>query len=221
MNRILIIEDEKAIADMVKMCLTKNGYICETVNDGIAAAGKIEETRYDLALLDIMLPGIDGYDLIEYIKQYKIPVIFVTAKASVSDRVKGLRLGAEDYIVKPFDLEELLARVETVLRRYNKTQSIINAGKIRIDTLSRSVCLCGESVQLTAKEYDLLLLLVRNKNIALYREFIFEQVWQEPYFGNTRTIDLHIQRLRKKLDLGDAVEAVYKVGYKFVPEKLK
>lgn len=221
MNRILIIEDEKAIADMVKMCLTKNGYICETVNDGIAAAGKIEEMRYDLALLDIMLPGIDGYDLIEYIKQYKIPVIFVTAKASVSDRVKGLRLGAEDYIVKPFDLEELLARVETVLRRYNKTQRIINAGKIRIDTLSRSVCLCGESVQLTAKEYDLLLLLVRNKNIALYREFIFEQVWQEPYFGNTRTIDLHIQRLRKKLDLGDAVEAVYKVGYKFVPEKLK
>lgn len=221
MNRILIIEDEKAIADMVKMCLTKNGYICETVNDGIAAAGKIEETRYDLALLDIMLPGIDGYDLIEYIKQYKIPVIFVTAKASVSDRVKGLRLGAEDYIVKPFDLEELLARVETVLRRYNKTQRIINAGKIRIDTLSRSVYLCGEDVQLTAKEYDLLLLLVRNKNIALYREFIFEQVWQEPYFGNTRTIDLHIQRLRKKLDLGDAVEAVYKVGYKFVPEKLK
>lgn len=221
MNRILIIEDEKAIADMVKMCLTKNGYICETVNDGIAAAGKIEETRYDLALLDIMLPGIDGYDLIDYIKQYKIPVIFVTAKASVSDRVKGLRLGAEDYIVKPFDLEELLARVETVLRRYNKTQRIINAGKIRIDTLSRSVFLCGNSVQLTAKEYDLLLLLVRNKNIALYREFIFEQVWQEPYFGNTRTIDLHIQRLRKKLDLGDAVEAVYKVGYKFVPEKLK
>lgn len=221
MNRILIIEDEKAIADMVKMCLTKNGYICETVNDGIAAAGKIEETRYDLALLDIMLPGIDGYDLIEYIKQYKIPVIFVTAKASVSDRVKGLRLGAEDYIVKPFDLEELLARVETVLRRYNKTQRIMNVGKIRIDTLSRSVCLCGNSVQLTAKEYDLLLLLARNKNIALYREFIFEQVWQEPYFGNTRTIDLHIQRLRKKLDLGDAVEAVYKVGYKFVPEKLK
>ena len=221
MNRILIIEDEKAIADMVKMCLTKNGYICETVNDGIAAAGKIEETRYDLALLDIMLPGIDGYDLIEYIKQYKIPVIFVTAKASVSDRVKGLRLGAEDYIVKPFDLDELLARVETVLRRYDKTRRIINVGKIRIDTLPRSVFLCGESVQLTAKEYDLLLLLVRNKNIALYREYIFEQVWQEPYFGNTRTIDLHIQRLRKKLDLGDAVEAVYKVGYKFVPEKLK
>lgn len=221
MNRILIIEDEKVIADMVKMCLTKNGYICETVNDGISAAGKIEETRYDLALLDVMLPEIDGYDLIEYIKQYKIPVIFVTAKSSVSDRVKGLRLGAEDYIIKPFDLDELLARVQAVLRRCNKGERIIEVGKIRIDTLSRSVYLAGENVQLTAKEYDLLLLLVRNQNIALYREYIFEEVWQEPYFGNTRTIDLHIQRLKKKLNLGEAVEAVYKVGYKFIAEKLK
>lgn len=221
MNRILIIEDEKSIADMIKLCLTKNGYICETVNDGMTAAEIIEQKRYDLVLLDIMLPEIDGYDLIEYIKQYKIPVIFVTAKSSVADRVKGLRLGAEDYIVKPFDLEELLARVQTVLRRYNKTERIIDLGKIRIDTLSRSVYLDGGNVQLTAKEYDLLLLLVRNQNIALYREYIFEEIWQEPYFGNTRTIDLHIQRLKKKLRLGEAVEAVYKVGYKFSAEKLK
>lgn len=221
MNRILIIEDEKSIADMIKLCLTKNGYICETVNDGMTAAEIIEQKRYDLALLDVMLPKIDGYDLIEYIKQYKIPVIFVTAKSSVADRVKGLRLGAEDYIVKPFDLEELLARVETVLRRYDKTQRIINVGKIRIDTLSRSVYLDGGSIKLSIKEYDLLLLLVRNQNIALFREYIFEEVWQEPYFGNTRTIDLHIQRLKKKLNLGDAVEAVYKVGYKFIAEKLK
>lgn len=111
--------------------------------------------------------------------------------------------------MKPFDLEELLARVETVLRRYDKTQRIINVGKIRIDTLSRSVYLDGGSVKLSTKEYDLLLLLVRNQNIALYREYIFEEVWQEPYYGNTRTIDLHIQRLKKKLNLGDAVEAVY------------
>lgn len=221
MNRILIIEDEKSIADMIKLCLTKNGYICETVNDGMTAAEIIEQKRCDLVLLDIMLPEIDGYDLIEYIKQYKIPVIFVTAKSSVADRVKGLRLGAEDYIVKPFDLEELLARVQTVLRRYNKTERIIDLGKIRIDTLSRSVYLDGGNVQLTAKEYDLLLLLVRNQNIALYREYIFEEIWQEPYFGNTRTIDLHIQRLKKKLRLGEAVEAVYKVGYKFSAEKLK
>jgi len=191
------------------------------VNDGMAATQKIEEKRYDLILLDIMLPDIDGYDLIEYIKQFDIPVIFVTAKTSVPDRVKGLKLGAEDYISKPFDLEELLARVATVLRRFHKTDNILEVGKIKIDTLERTVLLDGELVVLPAKEYDLLLYLVRNKNIALYRETIFEQVWQEPYLGNTRTIDLHIQRLKKKLDLGDAIETIYKVGYKFRAEKLK
>ncbi len=218
MNQILIIEDEKSIADMVKMCLTKNGYICETANDGMTATDKIDEKRYDLILLDIMLPDIDGYDLIDYIKQFEIPVIFVTAKTSVPDRVKGLKLGAEDYVTKPFDLEELLARVETVLRRYNKTERILEVGKIKIDTLSRTVLLDGVLIPLPAKEYDLLLFLVRNKNIALYREVIFEQVWQEPYLGNTRTIDLHIQRLKKKLDLDDAIETIYKVGYKFKAE---
>lgn len=218
MNQILIIEDEKSIADMVKMCLTKNGYICETVNDGMTATQKIEEKRYDLILLDIMLPDIDGYDLIDYIKQFDIPVIFVTAKTSVPDRVKGLKFGAEDYISKPFDLEELLARVGTVLRRHHKAERILEVGKIKIDTLSRTVLLDGVLIPLPAKEYDLLLFLVRNKNIALYRESIFEQVWQEPYLGNTRTIDLHIQRLKKKLNLGDAIETIYKVGYKFKAE---
>ena len=216
MNKILIVEDEQSIAEMVK-----NGYMCEIVTDGMAATQKIEEKRYDLILLDIMLPDIDGYDLIEYIKQFDIPVIFVTAKTSVPDRVKGLKLGAEDYISKPFDLEELLARVATVLRRFHKTDNILEVGKIKIDTLERTVLLDGELVVLPAKEYDLLLYLVRNKNIALYRETIFEQVWQEPYLGNTRTIDLHIQRLKKKLDLGDAIETIYKVGYKFRAEKLK
>ena len=210
-NKILIVEDEQSIAEMVKLCLCKNGYMCEIVNDGMAATQKIEEKRYDLILLDIMLPDIDGYDLIEYIKQFDIPVIFVTAKTSVPDRVKGLKLGAEDYISKPFDLEELLARVANVLRRFHKTDNILEVGKIKIDTLERTVLLDGELVVLPAKEYDLLLYLVRNKNIALYRETIFEQVWQEPYLGNTRTIDLHIQRLKKKLDLGDAIETIYKV----------
>lgn len=165
--------------------------------------------------------GRSSVAIIEYIKQFDIPVIFVTAKTSVPDRVKGLKLGAEDYISKPFDLEELLARVATVLRRFHKTDNILEVGKIKIDTLERTVLLDGELVVLPAKEYDLLLYLVRNKNIALYRETIFEQVWQEPYLGNTRTIDLHIQRLKKKLNLGDAIETIYKVGYKFRAEKLK
>lgn len=221
MNKILVVDDEQSIADMVKLCLSKNGYICEAVYDGMTATEKIESNRYDLILLDIMLPDIDGYDLIEYIKQYDIPVIFVTAKTTVPDRVKGLKLGAEDYISKPFDLEELLARITTVLRRFHKSENIIEVGKIKIDTLERTVRLNGNIVNLTVKEYALLLLLIRNNNIALYRETIFEQVWQEPYYGNTRTIDLHIQRLKKKLDLGDAIETIYKVGYKFRAEKLK
>ena len=221
MNRILIVDDENSIAEMVKLCLTKNGYFCHTANDGAVAADYIERNRYDLVLLDIMLPEIDGYDLIEYIKQYETPVIFVTAKASVENRVKGLRLGAEDYIVKPFDLEELVARVETVLRRYNKTEAVLSVGDIKIDTASRTVTKGDMPVLLSAKEFDLLLYLVRNKNIALYRERIYEQVWGDDYYGNTRTIDLHIARLKKKLSLWDAIESVYKLGYKFVPEKLK
>lgn len=221
MNKILVVDDEQSIADMIKLCLSKNGYICEAAYNGMEATKLIEEKRYDLILLDIMLPDIDGYDLIEYIKQFEIPVIFITAKTTVSDKVKGLKLGAEDYISKPFDLEELLARIATVLRRFNKTEQIISIGNIRIDTLSRSVSLENKTISLPAKEYDLLLFLIRNKNIALYRETIFEQVWQEPYFGNTRTIDLHIQRLKKKLNLGEAIEAIYKVGYKLNTEKLK
>ncbi len=221
MNRILVVDDERSITDMVRMFLSKNGYSCDTASDGGEAAELIEQKRYDLVLLDIMLPVIDGYDLIEYIKQYNTPVIFITAKASVENRVRGLRLGAEDYIVKPFDLEELLARIETVLRRYNKVSSVLTAGKISVDINTRIVTLHEEEVFLSAKEFDLLLYLIRNKNIALWRERIYEEVWKEPYYGGTRTVDLHIGRLRKKLDMGDAIENIYKVGYKFLPEKLK
>lgn len=220
MNRILIVDDEVSIADMIKLCLTKNGYECETVNDGLGASKMIENNHYDLALLDVMMPEIDGFELIEYMKQYDIPVIFVTAKVAVEDRVKGLRIGAEDYLIKPFDLQELVARVEAVLRRYNKTQTQFVFGRLAVDLPSRIVTLDGHAVALSAKEYELLLYLIRNKNIALYREKIYEHVWQEPYYSDTRTIDLHIQRLKKKLNLGDAIETIYKVGYKFVPEKM-
>ena len=221
MNRILVVEDEKSIAEMIKLCLTKNGYHCETANNGIVASELIEKYRYDLILLDIMLPDMDGFELIEYIKQFNIPVIFVTAKNAVTDRVKGLRLGAEDYIIKPFDLHELIARIETVLRRFDKTKTVLEIGKIRIDTSSRTVHSNGSEVSLSAKEFDLLLYLIRNKNIALRRETIYENVWNEPYYGDTRTVDLHIQRLKKKLQLGDAVETIYKIGYKFSGDKLK
>ncbi len=220
MNRILIVEDDESIAQMTRLCLVKNGYSCEIAYSGDEGAKLLENNRYDLVLLDIMLPNISGTELIEYIKQFDTPVIFVTAMATVNDRIKGLRLGADDYIVKPFDLQELLARIEAVLRRYNKQQRYIDLGRIRIDTMSRTVTSEGEEVLLSMKEYDLFLYLVRNRGIALYREKIYEYVWQEPYYGGTRTIDLHIQRLKKKLRLGDAVEAVYKIGYRFCPERL-
>lgn len=220
MNRILLVEDEKAIAGMTKLCLTKNGYLCDWAMDGQTAAGMMEQKHYDLMLLDIMLPDMEGYELMAYSKQFSIPVIFVTAKTSVPDKVKGLRMGAEDYMAKPFDLQELLARVETVLRRYHKVETVLNVGPVEVNTAARQVKWRGTDVPLTAREYDLLLYLIRNQGIALYREMIYEQVWQEPYYGNTRTIDLHIQRLKKKLQLGDAIETIYKVGYKFSPEKL-
>lgn len=221
MNRILIVDDEPSIAEMIKLCLSKNGYLCEIAGDGLEASQKIETNHYDLILLDIMLPEIDGYELIEYIKQYDMPVIFVTAKNTVENKVKGLRLGAEDYIVKPFDLQELLARIETVLRRFHKNNDYLTVGNIEIDILSHTVKFKGHLVALSIKEYDLLLYLVRNQNIALHREKIYENVWQEPYYSNTRTIDLHIQRLKKKLQLKDVIISVPKIGYKFLSEKLK
>lgn len=221
MNKILVVEDDISIAEMTKLCLTKNNYLCETAYDGEEAAKLIESKSYDLVLLDVMLPKIGGDELIDYIRQFGIPVIFVTAKDSVADRVRGLKSGAEDYIVKPFDLQELLARIETVLRRFNKQERFVTVGNITVDTQSRTVTQNGAQVRLSMKEYDLFLYLERNKNIALYRERIYENVWQEEFLGNTRTIDLHVQRLKKKLSLGDSVEAVYKIGYRFIPEKLK
>lgn len=167
-----------------------------------------------MVLLDIMLPKIDGYELIEYINAYDIPVIFLTAKANVADKVKGLKAGAEDYMVKPFEIAELLARVETVLRRYNKTVQEINLFDIQIDIPSRVVTKGGEPVNLTAKEYDLLVLFAKNKNIALYRDQIYSKVWGDKYLGNSRTVDLHVQRMRKKLGLEDKIVAVYKIGYR-------
>ena len=216
MNKILIAEDEPSIREMVRLCLKKNGYSCRVAENGMQAAELAEREHFDLALLDIMLPDYDGFELIEYMRQYGIPVIFVTARTAVADRVKGLRAGAEDYISKPFDLTELCARVETVLRRFHKTEQVLEAGDIRVDTLSHTVTCGGVAVALPAKEYDLLIYFIRNAGIALYRENIYENVWQEPYLGNTRTVDLHVQRLKKRLGLSEAIETVYKIGYRFV-----
>ncbi len=214
MVRILIVEDEKPIADLLDMSLTAAGYACECLDNGAAAADAVEHRRWDLILLDVMLPGIDGFELMEYLAPLNVPVIFITARSGVKDRIKGLRLGAEDYIVKPFEIAELLARVETVLRRYHKTDANIVLGDVVVDVHSRTVYKGGELVSLTAKEYSLLVLFLQNKNIALFRETIYERVWENEYMGDSRTVDLHVQRLRRKLGWQERICAVYKVGYR-------
>ena len=213
--RILIVEDEEAISNLIRMSLQKAGYSCEQAMDGESAADRIAEHTYDLVLLDIMLPGMNGYELLDYIKTTNMPVIFITAMGTLDDKVKGLKAGADDYITKPFEMVELLARVESVLRRYHKSEERIEVDDVIIDIPSRTVTRQGEAVKLTLKEFELLLFLVRNRNIALYRETIYENIWQSEYMGDGRTVDLHIQRLRKKLHWEDRIHTVYKVGYRF------
>lgn len=214
MIRILIVEDERPIADLIQLSLEGAGYHCDCVYDGIAAADLITNQQFDLILLDVMLPGASGFELMDYIRPTGMPVIFLTAKADVNDRVRGLHLGADDYLVKPFEIIELQARVEAVLRRYKKLDRIIEIGDLEIDTYSRTVKREGAEIALTKKEFDLLLLFARNPNIALYRETIYERVWESDYMGDSRTVDLHIQRLRKKVGWEHRLKAVYKIGYR-------
>ncbi|MCI8389563.1 MAG: response regulator transcription factor [Roseburia sp.] len=214
MIKILVVDDEKAICDLIDLNLSSAGYHCTTVQDGLTAIDKIEHENYDLILLDVMLPGADGYDIMEYIRPLGVPVIFVTAKHAVKDRVRGLKLGADDYLVKPFDVVELVARVEAVLRRYHKTEQQLTAGSVVVDLDARRVTKDGKPVDLTNKEFGLLVLFIKNKNVALFRETLYEKVWEEEYYGDSRTLDLHVQRLRRKLGWEHELVAVYKVGYR-------
>ena len=213
MINILIVEDEPPISNLIRS-LQKAGYRCQRAFDGEQAIQLIDTQSFDLILLDIMLPKVDGFELLEYIRPLEIPVIFLTAKNAVNDRVKGLRMGAEDYIIKPFEVQELLARVDVVLRRYHKTQAVLEIGGLVIDTRSMQVTKDGTPIRLTPKEYDLLLLFARNPNIALYRETIYRQVWGGELEYGSKTVDLHVQRLRKKVGWEQRLRAVNKVGYR-------
>ncbi len=210
----MIVEDEEAISTLIRLNLARAGYQCETGFDGVEAANLMQERSYDLVLLDVMLPGINGYEVLEYAKALGIPVIFLTAMGETEQKVKGLMAGAEDYIAKPFELTELLARVTTVLRRYNKTTQHLRFLDIEIDTEAMTVTKGGEPVKLTHKEYDLLVLFARNQNRTLYRETIYENVWGGEYSDRGRTVDLHVHRLKKKLDLEEHIVAMYKIGYR-------
>lgn len=214
MLKILIAEDEEPIANLIRMNLTRAGYKCIWAPDGELAADYMMNEQFDLVLLDIMLPKVNGYELMEYAKRLNLPVIFLTALGSTEHKVKGLKMGADDYLPKPFEIVELLARVEAVLRRYNKTENMIQVADVTIDTASHMVLQKGEEIFLTPKEFELLVLFARNRNIALYRENIYESVWGGEYMGQSRTVDLHVQRLKKKLGWEETITAVYKVGYR-------
>jgi DNA-binding response OmpR family regulator len=213
-KRILIVEDDVHISKIIKMNLNLVHYETTEAYDGYEALEAIKQGKYDLILLDIMIPRMDGFALMEKIKSYQIPVIFLTAKNSVFDKVKGLKLGADDYIVKPFEAIELLARIETVLRRYGHGDSVIVFKSVKVDVEKREVTVNGDAVELTPKEFDLLVVLIKNKNIALSREQFLDKVWGGDYFGETRTVDMHIKSVRKKLNLQDYIKTIYKIGYR-------
>lgn len=214
MNPILIVDDEAAIAMLVRRILTEAGYRCQAVTDSRAAANLLEKNRYDLVLLDVMMPHLDGYDLLAYLRPTGTPCIFITARDAVAERVRGLNSGADDYIVKPFAPTELVARVESVLRRAGRSTAVYTMWEYTVDAAACRVLRGEEEMHLTRKEYDLLLLFLRNRGRALYRDYLYETVWGDDGTGcDTRTLDTHIARLRRKLSLGDRLHSVRQIGY--------
>jgi DNA-binding response OmpR family regulator len=209
---ILIVEDEIPINELIKRNLQLVGHHCTSVFDGKTAITEIQRHTYDLIILDIMLPEMDGFEVFK--QAHETPTIFLTARSSLSDRIKGFSMGADDYLTKPFEMLELLARVEAVLRRTQKNKSCFEVGDVRIDFDSRQVFYMGQLVECTPKEFELLEVLVNNRNIALSRERLLELVWGYDYEGDTRTIDVHIQKLRKKLGWENVIKTVYKLGYR-------
>lgn len=214
MPKILIVEDDQTISKLIVASLSISGYESVPCFDGNEAVHMVRNEEFDLILLDIMLPGLDGFQVMEKIRETGTPVIFLTAMGDVSDRVKGLKSGAEDYIVKPFEPLELLARIEIVLRRFNREQKNLSFRDITVNMEERSVRRGSEIIDLTPKEYDLLVLFLKHQNVALSRDKILMDVWECSANIETRTVDNHVQRLRKKLGLEDCLKTVFKVGYR-------
>jgi DNA-binding response OmpR family regulator len=213
MAKILIVEDEKAINDLIRFNLELVGHKCFQVFDGKAGLEEAFGAKYDLIILDVMLPEYSGFEIMEYIEE--TPVIFVTARSAPNDKIKGLRLGADDYITKPFDILELVERVKAVLRRTKADTAYFEFDGIRIEFDNRRVYKNDEEIQLKPREFDLLEVLVNNRNLALSREKLLRLVWEFDYEGDTRTVDVHIQRLRQKLGIAERIQTVYKTGYRF------
>lgn len=219
MRPILIVEDERPIADLIELTLTSAGYPCEQANDGETAADWIAERDYELAILDIMLPKVDGYELLGYLRSVGTPVIFVTAKSTLQDRVRGLHEGADDYLTKPFEPLELVARVESVLRRTGRANVILHAFGVNLDPAARTVTKNGQPLHLSPREFELLELLMRNRGLTLYREVLYERLWGDDEAFDTRPLDLCITRLRKKLGWKQEIHTVFRVGYRLEKEE--
>jgi len=218
--KILIVDDEPAIVDLITLNLQLEGVESISCNNGIDAIKLAKSHNPDLILLDIMMPGLDGFQVCKILQDLNIPIILLTAKNSIKDKLYGLELGADDYITKPFDSRELIARIKTVLRRVNKygnkEETVIKAGPITINSKERKVHIDNSEVFLTPKEYDLLLYFIENQKIVFSRENLLESVWGYEYMGDTRTVDIHIQRLRKKLGrYSTFIKTVFSIGYKF------
>lgn len=219
---IMVIEDEKAIADAISYALKREGYTVEVVDRGDLAAKRLSEFRPDAIILDVMLPGMDGYDVLKRLQDKGgIGVIMLTAKEDIVNKVLGLELGADDYMTKPFDMRELLARLKSLLRRMQaagekKEPGEIRLGGVTVHVARRSVVAGENKLELTPKEFDLMALLAANPDRVYAREQLLDQVWGMDYFGGTRTVDIHVQRLRKKLgpEHGEIIQTVHGIGYK-------
>ena len=212
MARILIVEDDQDINELIAKNLKLVGHSYLQAFDGIEAISLAEKNPFDLILLDIMLPGMDGFEVMKKIPL--APVIFITAKDGLKDKLNGLSLGADDYIVKPFEMLEMLARIEAVLRRTNKDTTTFNLDNVEVNLTDRTISVSGEEVILSPQEFELLDVLIRNRNIALSRDKLLELAWGYDYIGETRTVDNHIQKLRTKLGWEDRIKTIYKMGYR-------
>lgn len=219
MINILIIEDDENIAKVIKATLQMVDYDSFCCYDGKSGMAEAVKGGYDVILLDIMLPEMNGFEVMERIKGCGIPVIFLTAMQDVTDKVRGLRLGAEDYIVKPFEALELLARIDVVLRRSNKTQNILMYEDIVVDISRHTVTQDGEEIQLTPKEFDVLVYFLQHTDIAITKECLLSNVWGYEFAGESRTVDIHVQQLRRKLNLKDKLITISKLGYRLDNQK--
>lgn len=211
---ILIVEDDKTINELMVRCLSMTGHHCLTALCGSEAVSIVERQHPDLILLDINLPDMDGFTFSEQIRVFEIPVIYVTARGDISDRVRGLNGGAEDYIVKPFDFQELIARVNVVLRRYQKEAILFQCGDVSVHLDNYKAYRNGTEISMTKQEFELLRALILNKNLTLTREQLLNAAWGWDYDGDERTVDVHILRLRKKLHWEKYIRTVYKIGYR-------